>query len=179
MKYLKTFEGFSINENEGTSVVETEVSKEIESLSQEDKEKVKSELLDIADRLGLNPEELADKEKVAAALEKESDLSIKESLVNEGLSDWWKRTKRKVYGWLAGLGATGTLGGIITAGIGAEMQSAAHNIADYTGQTVEPNQLAIIGLTATAIGVAALITGLVGSGQAGAAGSAAGSAMRQ
>lgn len=179
MKHLKTFESFSINENKEASRVEEEVTKKMKSLSDKEKEKAKSELMDIADSLGLKPEELADKEKVEKALQKEGNLEIKESLLNEGISDWWKKTKAKVFNWLTGLGVTGFLGGMITTAIGAEMQSAATAAADYSGQVVDPNQAVVIGLTAAAIGAAALVTGLAGSGQISKAGSAAGTAMRQ
>lgn len=179
MKYLKTFESFSINENEGTSAVEAEVAKKIEELSPEEQENLKGELVEFADKLGLDPSELADKEKVEAALQAQGDITLESLGVNEGISEWWGRVKSKISAWLTGLGITGTIGGIITAAVGAEMQSTATTLADYRPDAiVEPNQAVIIGGIAAAVGVASLITGLAMSKDLGSAGSAAGGARR-
>lgn len=179
MKYLKTFEGFSINENEGASAVEAEVAKKIEELSPEEQEKLKGELVEFADRLGLDPSELADKEKVESALQAQGDITLESLGVNEGISEWWGRVKSKISALLTGLGLTGIVGGIITTAIGSSFQETATTLADYRPDAiVEPNQAVIIGGIAAAVGVASLITGLSMSGDLGSAGSAAGGARR-
>lgn len=170
MKYLKTFESFSINENQGNSAAEAEVAKKIEELSPEEQENLKGELIELADKLGLDPSELADKEKVEAALQAQG--------VNEEFQ-WWDRAKSKISAWLTGLGVTGLIGGLSSVAIGSEMQSHETTLADFRPDAiVEPNQAVVIGGIAMAVGLAAVITGLAMSKDLGSAGSAAGGARR-
>lgn len=161
MRYLKTFEGFKINENQSSEEV---VKQKIESLSPEEKEKLTSELNNLATKLGLSAEEMTDTEKVAAALaEKQGEL--KESVINEGIGqdikEWWGRVKNSFYKWLTRIGVGGVILSIASAAIGAEMQSQATNLADYVPDaTVNPNAAVVIGGVAFVISTAALILGM-------------------
>lgn len=161
MKYLKTFESFSINENKGT---EEFVKQKIESLSPKQKEELSSQLSDLSDKLGLSPEEMTDAEKVAAALAKnQGSLKLESLEVNEGFKDWWGKVKKNFYSWLTKIGVGGLIGSIASAAIGAEMQSQATNLADYVpDSTVDPNLAVVIGGVAFVISMAALIIGLKG-----------------
>lgn len=156
MKYLKKFESFSSNEN---NEMEDLVSSKINSLSDSEIEEVKSDLLELADNLGLSPEELTDEEKVKSALSK-SGLKLESLAINEGLKDWWARSKNKFYNFLTKFGIGGILSGIITTAIGSNMMSDASTLADYTGQDVAPNSTVIIGGAAIVISLIATIVGM-------------------
>lgn len=164
MKYLKKFESFSINENESPAEAKAEevIRQKIESLSEEDKEKAKSELEALAGKLGLSAEDMTDPHKVGAALaEKEGELKLESPSVNEGLSDWWGRVKNTFYSWLTRIGVGGLIGSITSVAIGAELQSTATNLADYAPDSiVQPNTAIVIGGIAFVISMAAVILGM-------------------
>lgn len=164
MKYLRKFESFSINENEGQDPkMEEVVSQKVNALSDEDKEKAKAEITALAGKLGLSPEDMTDASKVEAALsKKEGELKLESNSVNEGLSEWWGRAKNSFYKWLTYTGIGGLVGGITSAAIGASMMSDATNLADYTGATVQPNTAAIVGGAAFVISLIATIVGMKG-----------------
>jgi hypothetical protein len=171
MKHLKTFENFSLNENNEQDMEES-LSSKINSLSDSEMEEVKSSLVELADNLGLSPEDLTDKKKVEAALSKwigdinddfESGLKLESMEVNEGFKDWWMRVKNKFYKFLTKFGIGGLLSGMITFGIGINMQSTATSLADYSGQDVMPSSLIIISGAAIAISLIATFVGLVGA----------------
>jgi hypothetical protein len=163
MKYLKKFESFTINENESAEVAAEEVvRKKIDSMSDEDKEKVKSELMKMADKLGLSAEEMTDPHKVGAALaSKQGQIKLESSSVNEGFSDWWGRVKKTFYSWMTKLGIVGVIGSIVTAAIGAGFQEKATNLADYVPDSVVyPNAAVVIGGIAFVISFTAMLIGL-------------------
>ena len=164
MKYLKAFENFKINEEiEGD--IEQVVTQKVNSLSDEEKDKVKSELTNLSNKLGLSPEDMTDPNKVGEALAKhQGELGdISESVLNEGLSDWWGRVKNSFYTWMTRLGIMGMLGGITSAAIGGHALETATNLADYVPDSVvEPNTAIIIGGIALAISLAATIIGMQG-----------------
>jgi len=164
MKYLRKFESFSINKNEGQDPkMEEVVSQKVNALSDEDKEKAKAEITALAGKLGLSPEDMTDASKVEAALsKKEGELKLESNSVNEGLSEWWGRAKNSFYKWLTYTGIGGLVGGITSAAIGASMMSDATNLADYTGATVQPNTAAIVGGAAFVISLIATIVGMKG-----------------
>lgn len=164
MKYLRKFESFSINENEGQDPkMEEVVNQKVNALSDEDKEKAKAEITALAGKLGLSPEDMTDASKVEAALsKKEGELKLESNSVNEGLSEWWGRAKNSFYKWLTYTGIGGLVGGITSAAIGASMMSDATNLADYTGATVQPNTAAIVGGAAFVISLIATIVGMKG-----------------
>jgi uncharacterized Tic20 family protein len=155
MRHLKGFKSFSINEN--NSSMEDIVSSKIESLSDSEIEQVKQDLLKLADNIGLSPEDLTDEEKVKAALDK-SGMKI-EPLVNEGLKETWDKIKGKFGKMLLNFGLGGLVSSIVTLALGAGMQSGAVTAADYSGATVEPNTMVIIGGTAAVISLIATIIG--------------------
>lgn len=164
MKYLKKFESFSINENESTAEAKAEdiIKQKIDSMSEEDKEKAKSELTEMANKLGLSPEEMTDPNKVGAALaSKQGQIKLESASVNEGLSDWWGRVKNTVYSWMTRLGLVGVIGGIATAAIGAGFQETATNLADYVPDSVvNPNTAVVIGGIAFVISMTAMLIGM-------------------
>lgn len=164
MKYLRKFESFSINENEGQDPkMEEVVSQKVNALSDEDKEKAKAEITALAGKLGLSPEDMTDASKVEAALsKKEGELKLESNSLNEGLSEWWGRAKNSFYKWLTYTGIGGLVGGIASTAIGASMMSDATNLADYTGATVQPNTAAIVGGVAAVISLIATIVGMKG-----------------
>jgi hypothetical protein len=169
MKYIKTFENYKVNESSDMTDVQLKVKQKIElevkKLSEEDKNMAREELTKLASKLGLSPEDMTDATKVQAALsKKESDLKLESMLVNEGLREWWEKSKKGVYQWFTGLGLTGIIGGITSACIGGNLLSVATTAADYSGASVDPNTAAIVGGVAAAISALAMIIGLKGQG---------------
>ncbi len=164
MRYLKAFENFKINE-ETEGDIDQVVTQKINNLSDEDKDKVKNELINLADKLGLSPEDMTDPNKVGEALSKhQGELAeITESVLNEGLSDWWGRVKNSFYSWMTKLGIMGMLGSITSVAIGANALETATNLADYVPDSVvEPNTAIIMGGIALVISLAATIVGMQG-----------------
>lgn len=165
MKYIKTFENYKINESEEVELPKTEeiIKQKVEALSEEDKNKAREEILALASKLGLSPEDMTDASKVEAALsKKESELKLESISVNEGIKEWWDKAKNKFYKWLTYTGIGGVVGGLITLAIGGSMQGADTNLADYTGATVHPNTAVIVGGVAMAISLVATIVGMKG-----------------
>jgi hypothetical protein len=163
MKYMKAFESFQINENDSAvSDIEQTVTQKVENLSDEDKEQVKNELSELANKLGLSLEDMTDTNKVGEALAKNQGSlgEVSESL-NEGLSDWWGRVKQTFFKWLTRLGVMGMIGGITSAAIGAHALETATTLADFVPDSVvEPNTAIIMGGVALAISLAATLVGL-------------------
>jgi ABC-type transporter Mla subunit MlaD len=167
---MKAFESFQINENDSAvSDIEQTVTQKVENLSDEDKEQVKNELSELANKLGLSLEDMTDTNKVGEALAKNQGSlgEVSESL-NEGLSDWWGRVKQTFFKWLTRLGVMGMIGGITSAAIGAHaLEIGAHaletatTLADFVPDSVvEPNTAIIMGGVALAISLAATLVGL-------------------
>lgn len=161
MKYLKKFESFGLSESDEASA-EKVIKQKIESMSAEDKEKAKSELISMADKLGLSPEEMTDPHKVGAALaSKQSGIKLESISINEGLVDLWNRVKNNVFSWMSKLGIAGVIVSIITTAIGASFQETATNLADYVPDSVvNPNKAVIIGGIAFVISLTAMLIGL-------------------
>ena len=165
MKYIKTFENYKVNESSEMTDVRQKVEQEVKKLSEEDKNKAREELIKLASKLGLTPEDMTDATKVEAALsKKESDLKLESMLVNEGLRQWWEKSKKSVYQWFTGLGLTGIVGGITKICVAANVVSAATTAADYSGATLDPNTAVIVGGVAAAISALVMIIGLKGQG---------------
>lgn len=163
MKYIKTFENYKVNESSEMTDVKQKVEQEVKKLSEEDKNKAREELIKLASKLGLTPEDMTDATKVEAALsKKESDLKLESMLVNEGLREWWEKSKKSVYQWFTGLGLTGIIGGITSACIGGNLLSQVTTAADFSGASVDPNTAVIVGGVAAAISFIAMIVGLKG-----------------
>lgn len=163
MKHIKAFESFQINENESAVDIEQTVTQKVENLSDDDKEKVRGELSDLANKLGLSPEDMTDPNKVGEALAKnQGELGdVSESVLNEGLSDWWGRVKNRFYKWLTRLGVMGMIGGITSAAIGAHALETATTLADFVPDSVvEPNTAIIMGGVALALSLTATLVGL-------------------
>lgn len=162
MKYIKAFESFKINENDSVVGIEQEVTQKLNNLSDEDKEQVRGELSNLANKLGLTPEDMTDPNKVGEALAKhQNELGDVSESLNEGLSDWWGRVKKRFYQWMTRLGVMGMIGGITSAAIGANAMETATNLADFIPNAeVEPNTAIIMGGIALAVSLAATIIGL-------------------
>ena len=169
MKHIKTFESFKINETqfEENSGLKQKLKSHIESLSDEDKKKLAEDLNELAQKLGLSPEQMEDEEAVAAKLLKTMDSAFDSlKLKNEGFSlqgikSWWSRTKNKVFNFLTKFGLGGVVLSIIDIAIGAEMQS--HTV-DTAGaeQIVDPNTAVVIGGIAAAVSIASIVIGQIG-----------------
>ena len=76
---------------------------------------------------------------------------------------------------MAKIGGLSILGGMITAGIGSELEEPARMML-RAGQTLDPNSVTVIGGIAFAVGLAAVIVGLSQAGALKAAAKAAASA---
>lgn len=186
MAYVKTFaifESEAVNEAEGFNIkgVKPEFKKmitsEVKKLSDEDKEKLASDMGTLAAKLNLSVADLEDHNKVAMALlnagmitenfSYDGDVDQLTEDLNEGLGEamnkfkaWWEKTKMKVYKWMVKLGVGSAAGGILTAAIGAGFMPE----PNYSGAPVTPNAAVIAGGVAAAIGVVSLILGLKGTG---------------
>lgn len=127
MKYLKTFESFSFNENAGAELpeeakakIESEITAEVEKLSPEKIEEVKAQLEEFASKHGLTLEDLQDVKKVEA-------IVMEHAETNESwLGDKWNQFKSWIGGFLFKLG----LGGFVATIIGAVV---GHGVLDYQG----------------------------------------------
>lgn len=113
MRYLRTFESFSVKINEENETIDkqaigNEIQTKFEESTPEEKEKIKAELESFAKKHGLSLEDLKDENKVQAALEK-----VKESL-NEGFfGDKLAQFKNWIGGFLFKLGLGGMAATII------------------------------------------------------------------
>ena len=192
MKYVKTF---SIFENERVNeavltptqalntATKTMLKTEVDKLDDAKKEALKADLAKLALKLKLKTVgDLQDVKKVGEALVKAG--LIKESFafdaddINEGLfsgiKNWWNRAKATVYKWMIGVGASSTLGGILTMAISNEFMPDPETLRYM--EVADPNAGVIIGGVAACIGLLTLILGLKGDGSLGdvASGAAAG-----
>lgn len=142
MKYIKTFESFSINENSSDisgvlSVVDNELSK----LSEEERNKIIDETKAVASKLGVSLEQLADPEFAVKAMVDEAENA--EIPVEEGWAgDVWNWLKSKSSSFYRTLGRVIGFGGAITSFAamisaivigGAERSSLALYLRDLTG----------------------------------------------
>lgn len=115
MRYLKTFESYSVNENasvlpeESKAKIEQSVQDEVAKLSPEQIEEAKSQLEDFAAKHGLTYEDLKDTEKLASVLEPEVDVPANESW----FGDKWKQFKNWIGGFLVKLGLVGFVSTVV------------------------------------------------------------------
>lgn len=127
MKYIKTFESFSFNENAGAEIseeakakIESEIQAEVEKLSPEKIEEVRAQLEDFATKHGLSFEDLQDVKIV-------EEIVMEHSEANESwLGDKWNQFKSWIGGFLFKLG----LGGFAATILGSAV---AHGVLEYQG----------------------------------------------
>ena len=142
MRYIKTFEGFSINEDASNiGGVLSLVNGEISKLSEEERQKLIDDAKSIADKLGVSLEQLQDPEFAAKAMIEESENI--EAPIEEGwASDSWEWIKSKSAIWYRTLGKVIGFGGAFasfatalaaTAIGGAERNTLALYLRDLTG----------------------------------------------
>lgn len=151
MKYLKTFESYSINENnselpeEVKSSIEKEMEEQVSKLSPEKMEELKKELQDFASKHGLSTEDLEDPKRI------EEILAIYSETNESWLGDKWNQFKSWIGGFLFKVG----LGGFVSSIIGTCVAS---GVLDYqgvgeiaAGKMVGPYAAAAFGISALAI----------------------------
>lgn len=142
MKYIKTFEGFSINEDASNiGGVFSLINGEISKLSEEERQKLMDDAKAIADKLGVSLEQLQDPEFAAKAMIEESENI--EAPIEEGwASDSWEWIKSKSATWYKTLARVIGFGGAFTSFAtaitaacigGAERSSLALYLRDLTG----------------------------------------------
>lgn len=150
MKYIKTFESFSFNENAGAEIseeakakIESEIQMEVEKLSPEKMEEVKAQLEEFAAKHGLTFEDLQDTKKV-------EEIIMEHSEANESwLGDKWNQFKSWIGGFLFKLG----IGGFVSTIIGAAV---AHGVLEYQGVGEITSGKMIGPYVGVAIGISAL-----------------------
>ena len=120
MRYLRTFESFSFNENASVELpeeskveIENKVEEEVAKLSPEQIEETKAQLEEFASKNGLTYEDLQDPKKVEAALAKYAETN--ESWIGDKLS----QLKNWMGGFLVKLGLTGFVSTIVGAATAA------------------------------------------------------------
>ena len=142
MKYIKTFEGFSINEDASNiGGVFSLINGEISKLSEEERQKLMDDANAIADKLGVSLEQLQDPEFAAKAMIEESENI--EAPIEEGwASDSWEWIKSKSATWYKTLARVVGFGGAFTSFAtaiaaacigGAERNSLSLYLRDLTG----------------------------------------------
>jgi len=142
MKYIKTFEGFSINEDASNiGGVFSLVNGEISKLSEEEKQKLMDDAKAIADKLGISLEELQNPEVAVKAMIEETENI--EAPIEEGwLSDSWDWLKSKSATWYRTMARVVGFGGAFTSLAtaiaaacigGAERNSLSLYLRDLTG----------------------------------------------
>ena len=180
MKYLKTFESFTVvNEAQDLTSqhkgVHDELEKKINSMSEADKAKLKTELENFAKTLGLTIEQMADPKMVAAAMDKkefdkkiETEIPVTESIVNESIKETWGKIKNyvkdKFWNILTKVGLTGMIAGLVPVCMEAIAKESATNMADITGGTMSPGTATVVGGIAIAVSFAVMMVGLKKSG---------------
>jgi|LakMenEpi03Aug12_release.lakeMendotaPanAssembly.Ray.scaffolds.fasta_scaffold292111_2 hypothetical protein len=142
MKYIKTFEGFSINEDASNiggifSLVNGEISK----LSEEERQKLMDDAKAISNKLGVSLEQLKNPEVAVKAMIEETE-NIEVSIEEGWLSDSWDWLKGKSASWYRTVSRVVGFGGAFTslataiaaAAIGsAERNSFSLYLRDLTG----------------------------------------------
>ena len=142
MKYMKTFESFSINENSSDinnvmSLVDGEVSK----LPEAELQKLLGETQAMADKLGVSLEELSNPEFAAKTMIDEAEkanLPIEENWAGD-IWNWlksrsatWYRALGRVLGWGGGITSLATMVSATVIG-GAERNNLALYLRELTG----------------------------------------------
>ncbi len=116
MRYLKTFESYSLNENtsvelpeESKEAIENKIKEEVAKLSPEQLEEVKVQLEEFAAKNGLTAGDLEDPKKI-------EEIFVKNAQSNESwLGDKWNQFKNWIGGFLVKLGLTGFVSTVIGA----------------------------------------------------------------
>lgn len=116
MRYLRTFESFSVKINEENETIdkqaiENEIQTKLEESTPEEKEEIKAGLEEFAKKHGLSLEDLKDSSKVQAALEK-----VQESALNEG---WFGDKLNQFKNWIGGFLIKAGLVGYVATIVGA------------------------------------------------------------
>jgi hypothetical protein len=196
MTYVKTFAVFESETETGFEAVneamtkaikanpelKTKLEDEIKKLSPEDMEALKADMVKLGAKLKLSANELKNPEVVAKAL---LDAGmVKESFsydgdidnLNEGLKDWWEKSKMKVSKWMTKLGLGGLVSGLVSMAYGSTLMPNVDYLAHDA--TVTPNAWIIAGGTAMAISLITVILGMKGQGILGDVAAGAGSAVR-
>jgi hypothetical protein len=174
MKYLKNFESFNesynakINESEDImQKIESSVKAGIAKLDNKEKQEVAIEMTQLAKKLGLSMEDMADPKKVAEALHKTK--AIKESEETDDFEDFedldegekWDKVKTKIGKFLTWSGAGATLGGLISLSMSVENTSKMTNLLDYVPDGMQGiPTLAALGMVGIAAGIAAIALGM-------------------
>jgi hypothetical protein len=163
MKYLSKFENFSVNESnekEYKKSAEELIRDKVKSISESEKEKIRKELLTLANKLGLSSEDLKDEEKVRIALSE--NIEIKEGISEffnfEKIKKSLSKLKDKLSEKLFKIGFTGVLLGLVTAAVGTGLE--VERMPDY--MSVVPNETVLIGGVASAVSLIASLIGLYG-----------------
>jgi hypothetical protein len=195
MTYVKTFaifeseteSGFeSVNEAMSKAIkanpeLKTKLEDEIKKMSPEDMDALKADVTKLGAKLKLSANDMKNPEIVAKAL---LDAGmVKESFsydgdidnLNEGVKEWWEKSKMKVSKWMTKLGIGGLVSGLVSMAYGSTLMP---NV-DYMphNATVTPNAWIIAGGTAMAISLIVTILGMKGQGILGDVASGAGSAV--
>ena len=121
MRYLRTFESFSFNENASVELpeeskveIENKIEEEVSKLTPEQIEETKAQLEEFASKNGLTYEDLQDPKKVEAALSKYAETA------NESwIGDKWSQFKNWIGSFLVKLGLTGFVSTIVGAATAA------------------------------------------------------------
>lgn len=141
MKYMKTFESFSINENAGIGSVLSTINKEFSKLSEEEKQRLMDEAKAVANKLGVSVEQLADTEFAVKTMVEEAEaanIPLEESWLGDAW-DWMKskastyyRTLGRVIGFGGGFASFGAMITAIVVG-SYEKTTLALYLRDLTG----------------------------------------------
>jgi hypothetical protein len=111
MRYLKTFESFG---SSGISGFEDMISVELSKLPVDQQEKLKSEVQNLANKLGVSVEELANPDFAVKLMTDKTEESNLENIVEEGVfGDVWDYVKSKSSFILKALGKIISWGGAI------------------------------------------------------------------
>jgi len=141
MRYIKTFESFSINENASYEGVYDIVRSEISKMTDEQKNGLLDEAQKIADKLGVPLEKMADPEFASKAIIEESEkaaIPVEEGMLGDAW-EWLKTRSASFYRTLSnvlGIGgflasAATAITGIVTAS--AEREAFTLWVRDLTG----------------------------------------------
>ena len=86
MKYLEKFEGFLLTESveEAKKKIEVELSSKLEDMTQDEKNKLYSDLNNVSQKLGLSMEEMKDAKLVAKKLQELAPNSHNENIFTRG-----------------------------------------------------------------------------------------------
>ena len=168
MKYLKTFESYSINESDDKSVltpevksnIENKVKEEVAKLSPAQMEEVKAQLEDFAQEHGLSFEDLQDVDALSAVLSEEAkdELPANESW----LGDKFGSFKKWIGGFLVKLGLIGHASTIIGA---ATVVSVVGEAAMKNPEVSDPIAIGILSAFAISTLVYAIGSSIPGEGK--------------